>query len=146
MNFSKTTEYALQILSYMASDEEKLYSTNEIYKALKIPFRYLRKQMTILSKTDLIESIQGKYGGYKFSKKISEISLLDIVNATEDTGLKDECFFGYQNCALTVTCVMHNKWASVRANISNVLKTTSLKDIKESGPHHFIKDNNLLFT
>ena len=146
MNFNKTTEYALQILSYMATDEKKLYSTNDIYKALKIPFRYLRKQMTILSKTELIESIQGKYGGYKFSKKISEISLLDIVNATENTKINNECFFGYQNCALTTVCVMHNKWASVKANISKVLKTTSLKDIKDSGSHHFMTVNNLLFT
>lgn len=116
----------------MANDEGKIYSTNEIFEALSIPFRYLRKLMTILTKTALIESIQGKFGGYKLGKKAEDISLFDIVMATDDSFQGNTCFFGYQTCALDHLCVMHNKWDSVRTNVANVLKTTSLKDLKES--------------
>jgi len=133
-------------MTFMADDEKKLYSTNDIYEALKIPFRYLRKLMTTLSKTGLIESIQGKFGGYKFTKKIKDISILDIVSATNDSILKNDCFFGFQNCALNKTCAMHDKWASIRENISSVLGTTSLKDIKEAGPHNFISKANTFLT
>ena len=96
MNFKKTTEYALRILSHMAIDEKKLYSTKEIYESLSIPFRYLRKQMTILSKSEFLESVQGKYGGYRISKNLNEITLLNIIDATGDTQLANECFFGYK--------------------------------------------------
>ena len=146
MNFSKTTEYALQIMSFIAAEENKFYSANEIYEALQIPFRYLRKQMTILSKTGLIESKQGKYGGYRLSKKTNEISLLDIVNVTEVTSLYNICFFAYQNCSLKAKCRMHDKWVSVRNSVIEILKTTSLKDIKDPYTHQFISNNNLLFT
>ena len=54
MNINKTAEYALRIFGYMALDDNKLYSANDIYENLKIPFRYLRKLLTTLSKSDLI--------------------------------------------------------------------------------------------
>ena len=53
MNFNRTTEYALQIMSLMARDEARLYRTDDIYDKLKIPYRYLRKLMTGLAKSGL---------------------------------------------------------------------------------------------
>jgi Rrf2 family protein len=135
MNFNKTTEYALRILGHMSADENKIYSANELYERLKIPFRYLRKQLTILSKGELLSSVQGKDGGYRISKSINEINLLDIVKATGDNLINMECFFGFGNCALVDKCVMHDKWSSIQENIINVLINTKLSDIKKSILH-----------
>jgi Rrf2 family protein len=146
MDFNKTTQYALRILSFMAEDETKMYSTNEIFESLKIPYRYLRKQMTILSKTGLIISIQGKYGGFKLNRNIKDISLFEIVKATEETRFDNICFFGHDKCSLKKKCAVHYKWLQVREHIINVLKTTSLLDIKNSGPHQFMSNSQLLIT
>ena len=140
MNFSKTTEYALRIMSFMALDEKRLYSSNEIFNHLKIPFRYLRKQLNVLSKSGLINSTQGKNGGYRISRKLSEISLLDIVSATGHNPIGNQCFFGFSDCAFEKKCAMHDKWAAVHESINSVLTSTTLEEVKESGPHHFISD------
>jgi len=140
MNFSKTTEYALRIMSFMALDEKRLYSSNEIFHSLNIPLRYLRKQLNILSKSGLISSVQGKNGGYRISRKLSEISLLDIVSVTGYKTVGYECFFGFHNCAFEKKCAMHDKWAAVRENINSVLTSTTLAEVKETGPHHFISN------
>ena len=79
MNFNKTTEYAFRILSFMAQDESRLYNVDEVFVKLRIPYRYLRKLMTNLTRSGFIESIQGKNGGYKISKKTEDIKLLDIL-------------------------------------------------------------------
>jgi Rrf2 family protein len=129
MNFSKTTEYALRILGYMAKDESVSYTTNTIFEALNIPFRYMRKEMTELTKSGLIESIQGKFGGYRLARKTSEIFLYDIVMATESTFFSTVCFFGYNECALEHACYLHEKWSKVRFEIESILKTTSLSDL-----------------
>ena len=131
MNFSKTTEYALRIMSFMAMDEKKLYSANDIYDNLQIPFRYLRKLLTSLSKSELINSVQGKNGGYRISKSLSEISLFDIIKATGDDLINNECFFGFENCALENKCAIHDKWTAGRENINHVLTTTTLDEIKQ---------------
>lgn len=130
MNFSKTTEYALRILSYISLDENKLYSTIELSEKLDIPYRYLRKLMNILSKQGLLNSIQGKQGGYKIAKSLSDITLFEIVNATEDFSKENQCFFGFQECPLQNRCSMHNKWGEVRDQTFSILKNTTLLDIK----------------
>ncbi len=137
MNFNKTTEYTLRILSYMASDEEKLYSANEIFETLNIPFRYLRKQLTILSKSGLMISVQGIRGGYKLAKPIQEISLLDITAACGEDFAGNICFFGINDCCFGTKCAMHDKWAGVKENIRRVLESTTLADLKNAGPTIF---------
>lgn len=131
MNFSKTTEYALRILSYISLDENRLYSAIELSEKLNIPYRYLRKQMNALSKQGLLESLQGKQGGYKIAKKLTDITLFEIINATEDFSKENQCFFGFQECQLQNRCSMHDKWGEVRDKTFLILKTTTLQDIKE---------------
>jgi len=130
-------------MSYMAMDESRLYRVDDIFENLKIPFRYLRKLMTRLSKSDLLTSVQGMKGGYKIAKQLSEITIFDIVNAVGDDQIKNECFFGFDSCAIINKCAMHNKWESVRNGIDDILKSTTLAELKETGPHDFISKNSL---
>jgi len=146
MNFSKTTEYAFRILSLMAMDEHKLYTAKDVFQSSEIPFRYLRKLLIILSKSELIESVQGKNGGYRISKKPSDISLLDIIRVVGDDPINNDCFFGFDNCTFIEKCALHEKWAVVRETLNNVLLTTTLEDIKSNRQHSFISNIDSLFT
>ena len=143
MNFNKTTEYTFRILSFMAEDESRIYSVDEVFNKLQIPYRYLRKLMTNLTKSEFIDSIQGKNGGYKISKKLEDINLLDIINVVDPDYLSDKCFFGFDNCALQPTCTMHDQWTDVRTNIINILENTSLADIKQGNNQNQILTNTI---
>jgi len=137
MKFSKTTEYALRIMSFMAADEKKLYRADDIYDHLKIPYRYLRKLMTTLSGTGLIQSVQGKNGGYSITRSLDEIFLIDILRAIGEDQLTETCFFGFDDCAFLQKCSMHDKWQVIRDNIYNILSTTNLAELKEKGPSSY---------
>jgi len=143
MNFNKTTEYAFRILSFMAEDTSRIYSVDEIFEKLKIPYRYLRKLMTNLTKSEFIDSIQGKNGGYKISKKPEEINLLDIISIVDPEYLSVKCFFGFDNCVLLPTCVMHDQWMNVRRNINTILANTSLANIKQSNNQNQMLTNTI---
>ncbi len=142
MNFNKTTEYVLRILSFMAMDENRLYRADDIFENLKIPFRYLRKQLTILSKRGLLVSVQGKRGGYKISKNLRNISLFDILQTSGDNLTSNECFFGFKNCTFEQKCAMHDKWNIIHNSLNQVLKSTSLAEITETGIHSFNTKNS----
>jgi Rrf2 family protein len=146
MNFSKTTEYALRILSYIAKDETKLYSAKEIFEKLGIPYRYLRKQLTVLSKSGLLISEQGIYGGYRLANKTGDVTMLDIVTACGELSKEEQCFFGAKECAFGQKCAMHDKWAVVKNHIRQVLRSTTLADLRTSGPPDFSKQNSFLNT
>lgn len=130
MTFSKTTTYALRILTLMASDPDKMYTSIGISEILKIPKKYLQRLLTDLTRSGIITSIQGRNGGFVLSKKPNKITVANIVEAVE--GLKDEvsCFFGFEKCALVEPCSMHNVWNETHHNILNLLKKTKLSDLK----------------
>jgi Rrf2 family transcriptional regulator, iron-sulfur cluster assembly transcription factor len=131
MTFSKTTEYALRILTLMVVEEKEKYSSDYIHKQLKIPKKYLQRLLTILSKSGLIKSERGKYGGYKFAKKADKIYLSDIIKAVEGFQTTPTCFFGFGECVLENPCAMHDIWADSQMNLIKVLSSTKLTDLKK---------------
>ena len=78
MTLSKTTEYALRILTLMAGENEKKFSSLYIHNELKIPKKYLQRLLTDLSKYGLIKSLQGRNGGFILAKKAKKIKIYDL--------------------------------------------------------------------
>ncbi|MBX3006996.1 MAG: Rrf2 family transcriptional regulator [Melioribacteraceae bacterium] len=129
MTFSKTTEYALRTLTYMAENEKELHSSDALHKALKIPKKYLQRLLTLLSKQQLIESIRGKYGGYRLMRNSKKIYISQIVDAVEGFRTEPICFFGFSECLLDHPCHMHDVWAKSQNETIKVLSSTSLFDL-----------------
>ncbi len=130
--YSKTSEYALRTLIFMAKDESKMYSSAVLHKQLKIPKKYLQQLLTQLSKKNLIISVRGKYGGFKLNGSSKDIYLADIIDATDGYSDDSKCIFGFENCALESPCVMHNIWTSTQTQIRKKVTSTRLSDIAKS--------------
>lgn len=143
LNFNKTTEYSFRIMSYMAADVSRQYKSDDIYNDLKIPFRYLRRLLTKLSNAGLLESIQGKYGGFKLTRNIEDITLYDILEATDENSNGISCFFGFPECPAQGNCLLHEAWTEMRNNLNKVLKNTTLAALKASDTGIFVINNSL---
>lgn len=126
MTFSKTTEYALRALALMTEKPDELLSADCLHKELKIPKKYLQRLLTDLSKSGLIESVRGKYGGYKLGRTSNNIFLSEIIEAVEGFKKEPTCFFGFGECIHPSPCAMHEVWAKSQNEIIKVLSTTSL--------------------
>jgi len=146
MNFSKTTEYSLRILGFMSIEEHKLYSAEVLNENLEMPFRYLRKLLTKLSKNGLLISYRGKAGGYTLARPAKDITLWDVIRTTEDIGEKHQCIFGFEKCAFGGKCAIHHKWEKIQEVINEMLKNTTLEELKRIGPQRFISQHNLMLT
>lgn len=127
--YSKTSEYALRTLIFMAKDETKMHSAAYLHKQLKIPKKYLQQLLTQLSKKKLIVSTRGKYGGFMLNGSSKEIYLSDIIEATDGFNEASKCIFGFEDCALETPCVMHDIWASTQSKIQKKVKSARLSDI-----------------
>ena len=84
MRLSKTSEYALRILIYMAKAPDTLYSASHLIEKLNVSDKYLRRLMTDLCKSGFIQSIQGREGGYRFIRDTREIFIYDVINSVEN--------------------------------------------------------------
>lgn len=129
MKLSKTAEYALRILIFMAKEPEQLHTAKQLVDELKISDKYLRRLMTDLSKSGFIRSTQGREGGYSFVKDISDIYVFDVINSVEDMDKLNGCVLGFESCSCTNPCAMHDTWQHARAELNKVFRQTKLSDM-----------------
>lgn len=131
MNFSKTTAYALQILEFLARNEKEQFSATDLHRRLNIPRQYLRQLLTSLSKSGFIHSTRGRHGGFALSRESDKIFIADIIDAVEGTDVFGRCIIGLAECPFDGACAMHEAWQTARAGMVNVLKNTSLADLRK---------------
>ncbi len=129
MRLSKTSEYALRILIFMAKGPDQLYTAKQLVEELRVSDKYLRRLMTDLSKSGFIQSIQGRDGGYTFNKHTNEIFLFDVIDSVEGMAKLNGCVLGFEKCSDTIPCAMHDTWQLVRAQLNKVFRETTLSDM-----------------
>lgn len=133
MNFSKTTSYAISVLSYLAKHDGEQYSAKKLNEVLEIPWPYLRQLLTSLSKSGFIFSTQGRNGGFQLKKPAKQIVLAEIIDSVEGLDVLSKCIMGFEKCPFDHTCAMHEVWEDTRASILNVLNNTTLDIFLKAG-------------
>ncbi len=131
MNLHKTTEYALKILIHIARDSSKNHSAQKIYEELGIPYKYLGRILTDLSKTGFLAVTRGKFGGYIMAKRPAEVRLAHILMAFEGSDLFDRCMLGNKDCSQANPCAIHKHYAPIRNTMKLKFNKLSLKDLIE---------------
>lgn len=131
MILSKTTEYALTVLGFMATRNREVYPADYLHKELKIPRQYLRHLLTDLSKLGFIKSSKGRYGGFVFAQDLKQINFYKIINAMEGREALNTCLLGFTCCIAERPCVMHETWLEARTKMIETLSATTLSDLKE---------------
>jgi Rrf2 family transcriptional regulator, iron-sulfur cluster assembly transcription factor len=129
MNFSKTTSYSLNILTYMASHRNESMSAEFLFLQLGIPYQYLRQILTKLTKTGFIKSSRGRRGGFELTRDVATIYIADVIEAIEGLDGFYKCMLGFQECPFDNRCAIHNLWDEPRKNILNIMKQTSLASL-----------------
>lgn len=129
MKLSKTSEYSLRILIFMAKEPSLLYTAKQLVKELNVSDKYLRRLMTDLSKSGFIRSVQGRDGGYTFTKSINDIFLYDVIDSVEGMDKLNGCLLGFEKCSCTNPCAMHENWKEVRADLNKLFRETRLSNM-----------------
>ncbi len=135
MLYSKTCEYAIRALAYMASQEARgeYTSTAEVKKATGIPGPYLSKVFGVLVRKSILRAKQGPGGGVVFAQSPKEISLLNVIEAIETTELVErECVMGLAECNAKLACPMHDEWKDFKSRMVKKLSHIFISDLSRS--------------
>ena len=91
--FSSGVEYGIHGLMCMvdARGNTQEMSVREIAELHGIPYVLLGKIFTRLAKAGLVESIEGRGGGFRLVRPAEEITVLDVVRAIDDEKKLFEC-------------------------------------------------------
>jgi Rrf2 family protein len=127
MILSRTTQYAIQALIYMATQPAGVAVLNRtIAQGLRLPPTYLAKILQELCRGNLLYSFRGKQGGFCLRESCDKISLMQIVKLTEGPGFTEDCVLGLKVCSEKTACPMHAKWWPIKQEIVSFLQTQTL--------------------
>ncbi len=131
MRLSKTTEYAIRVMSYLARRSDEAVSVAQLSKTLVIPYKYLARLMTQLSQAGLLQSTQGKKGGYRIARPPEEIYIYQIVDVVEGLENYNRCVMGYPQCDKQNPCCMHHLWEPQLLGVRKMIYEHTLADLQQ---------------
>jgi len=120
--FNKETEYALRGMVYiqLQNDQGKRPGITEIAGQIDAPYFYTAKILQRMVRIGFIESQKGKGGGFYFDSRKPNLSIKQLIIATEGDTLFKGCGFGLNKCDEDNPCPLHEKYAPIR-NALNLL-------------------------
>lgn len=91
--YSSGVEYGIHSLMCMVDSkgDARDMSVREIAELQSVPYDYLAKIFTRLSRAGLVRSMEGKGGGFQLAKPAEHITVLDVVNAIDGDKRIFEC-------------------------------------------------------
>lgn len=133
MIFSRTSQYAVQALLYLAAQPRgKFFLSRQIAAHLGVPSSYLAKIMQVLSAANLVRSRRGRQGGFCLHEESGQTTLREVFLLMEGPGFVDGCVMGVGACDGDAPCPVHRDWAPIKQSILRILNEGSLKHLAKS--------------
>lgn len=133
MILSRTSQYAVQALIYMATQPADTPVLNkDIAAKLNVPAPYLAKILQNLAKGNLLYSFRGRLGGFCLREDGTKMTLMDILLLTEGPAFTQSCLLGLKKCSDETACPVHSRWMPVKEKIIGLLKETTLDKLAKA--------------
>ena len=130
MHLNTFTDYALRVLIYTAAREPERVSLDELAEAYGISRNHLVQVVSKLAKVGYLQTVRGRGGGIRIGKPATEITLGEVVRATEPGFEMAECFQkGGNHCRLTPVCQLKGILDEATRAFLEKLESYTLSDI-----------------
>ncbi|MGD9368223.1 MAG: Rrf2 family transcriptional regulator [Desulfobacteraceae bacterium] len=141
MRLTKAGEYAIRCAYYLATQKRgTIASRNEIADAMDIPREFLTKIAQQLSRSDILEIIQGPRGGLRLLVPPEKLTLLDVIEIMMGELFFNECAVRPETCSQSSTCAVHTVWVKARTQFRETLRQATFAQLIEDA-----EDRGVLF-
>lgn len=130
MQLTQFTDYALRTLLYLAVHRDRLVPVAEISAAYGISNHHLVKVAHQLARLGYVESARGRGGGLRLARDPADVSVGEVVRATEPHFHVVECFDRTHNtCPIVPACGLVRALTQARERFLEVLDGQRLADL-----------------
>ncbi len=131
MLFSQSCKYAIRALIHLAHNRDAPCLSRDIAHHIDVPEHFLAKILQDLARHRLLDSFKGRGGGFRLARHPDQIALMDIIEAVDGPGLKNDCVLGLLACSNESPCALHHWWGRQREQIIDVFENQSLSQFIE---------------
>ena len=103
----------------------------------RLPADYVEQILLRLRRADVIKSTRGARGGYMLARPAGEISLRDVIHASELETFDVHCIshpVEVDRCSASHSCSIRPVWIMLQRKIDDVLSSVTLADLLEDEP------------
>ena len=137
MRFTTQAEYGLICAVHLARRAgEGPVAAREMAEVEDLPADYTEKILRRLRQAGLVNSVRGVSGGFTLAHEPDEVSVKDVVVATEGTTFEVNCEtrpVDDERCAKDHDCVIRPVWRALKERIDELLADIRLSDLVEQG-------------
>lgn len=136
MRIATKTRYALRFMIDLTEHEsEGRIPMKKIAQRQLISKKYLEQVVAPLSEAGLITVTRGATGGYAIARPAREITLDEIVRATEGDLYLLDCIEGSFDCPLSMRCSTQRVWRGLENAVASYLHGITLEDALDLKPN-----------
>ncbi len=125
---SRTTEYALRAVVFLARGEGDNTTAQRIAEVTMVPEGYMSKVLNTLARAGIVTSQRGPTGGFSLAIPPARLSMLEVVEAVEPLPRIKTCPLDLSEHAGAL-CPLHNVLASLVEETGRRLAETSIADL-----------------
>lgn len=132
MKLSTKGRYAMVALADIAlQSEDKLVTLGEISERQDISLPYLEQLFVKLRRSELVTSVRGPGGGYRLARPASDIRVVEILGAVDETvdAMHKGAGASGGSSGSRAQSLTNRLWESLSANVYVFLHQTSLSDV-----------------
>ncbi len=123
MRLTRAGEYAIRCVLYLSIQKNGIVvSRKEIAQEMDIPNQFLGKIAQQLSRSNILEIIQGPKGGFRLLISPKQLSLLDVIEAVIGEIFLNDCILRPDSCGRSNTCAVHSVWLEAKNQLRDTLR------------------------
>ena len=140
MRVTTWTEYSLIISLHLAKRGRMgsgPVAARELADAERLPADYVEQILLRLRRAGLVESVRGAKGGYLLARQPSDISVRDVMSASEHQTFEVNCEthqVDAERCSPGSTCSIRPVWHALQQRVDDLLAGISLADLMKVVP------------
>ena len=129
MRLTNFSDYALRVLMYAASHDDRLITIEETAEIYGISRAHLMKVVNQLTRAGYLKAVRGRSGGVMLAKDPSKIKLGEVLRATEPDFALVECFTTDNQCVITPRCRLRGALKEALGAFTGTLDRYTLADL-----------------
>jgi len=129
MRLTLHTDYSLRVLIQVGLKEGQLTTINEIAESFVISKHHLMKVVNDLSQKGYLDTVRGRNGGIRLTRKPRDINIGEVVRDTEDRLDVIECLGQVGYCRIERACVLRGVLREATDAFLGVLDDHTLADL-----------------
>jgi Rrf2 family transcriptional regulator, iron-sulfur cluster assembly transcription factor len=130
--FSKSTEYALRAVIYIARESsiDKKLGIAEIAASIDSPRSFTAKILQLLTADNkIISSVRGPNGGFYIAENAKKLPVRSILKAMGEDEMLGQCVLGLKKCSDVKPCPMHMQYKIIKEKLIALFENKTIGDL-----------------